>query len=186
MFTFVVTLAVVGKFPVATPVIAALTLGLMVYIVGHISGAHLNPAVTIGMWSIRKTNSKDAVAYIVAQFLGALLTYYVVRSILGVVPMAVNDNWGTLLAEFLGAMIFLFGVSSVVFGHAPSDMSGIGVGAALLVGLVVASVLGSNAVLNPVMAFSIGSFSWGYVFAPVLGSIVGMNLYKWLSEMKNS
>jgi aquaporin Z len=186
LFTLVVTLAVAGKFPVVTPVVAALALAVLVYALGHISGAHLNPAVTIGLWSINKVKSKDVLGYVVAQGLGALLTYYLARSFVGMVPMHVADSFPVLMAEFLGTFVFLFCVAAVAYGHVPTDVTGAAVGGALLIGLVVAAVLGSNAALNPAIAFSIGSFSWGYVVAPILGSVVGMNLYRWLSEMKHS
>ena len=58
-------------FPVPTPIIAGLTLGLFVYTIGPISGCHINPAVTIGLASIGQIEIPKAVTYIVAQFAGA-------------------------------------------------------------------------------------------------------------------
>ena len=72
----VVGLSLAGSFPPATPLLAGLTLGLFVYTIGAISGAHINPAVTIGAWSIKKIGNKDALWYIVAQFIGAASVVY--------------------------------------------------------------------------------------------------------------
>lgn len=185
IFTFVVTLSLVGKFPVSTPVVAALTLGLLVYLIGHLSGAHLNPAVTIGLWSIKKISAKDTGGYLAAQFLGAGFSYYVSRSLVVATTLTVSNSWVVLIAELLGAVVFMFGIAAVVSGRVPTDISGIAVGSSLFLGLVIAVTLGSNAALNPAMALAIGSFSWGYALAPIVGSVVGMNLYKWLSETKN-
>src|SRR5262245_52072769 len=78
--TFALALAVVlslaGKFPLPTPVMAALTLGVCVYTFGAISGTQINPAITIGLLAAGKINIKDTVAYIVAQFAGAVLAKY--------------------------------------------------------------------------------------------------------------
>lgn len=77
--TFALTLAVFvsinSHFPVPTPVIAGLTLGIFVYTIGSISGAHINPAVTIGIRTLKKITTKEAVWYIIAQFIGAGLVW---------------------------------------------------------------------------------------------------------------
>ena len=63
--TLVVALSLAGIFPVSTPVLAGLVLGLFVYTIGYISGSHINPAVTLGVWSLNKISGKDALGYII-------------------------------------------------------------------------------------------------------------------------
>ena len=185
LFSLAVALSLAGKFPVATPVIAALTLGLFVYTIGSISGAHLNPAVTIGLWTIKKIATTDAVKYIIAQFLGAGATYFLAPSLAATASLTALNSAAVGSAEFFGAIIFMFGIAAVVYGKVPVDASGATVGGSLLIGLSLAAAIGSNAVLNPAMALAIGSFSWLYVLAPIAGSIAGMNLYKWLVSERN-
>lgn len=180
--TLVVALSLAGVFPVATPVLAALVLGLFVYSIGHISGTHINPAVTIGAWSIKKISSKEALRYVVAQFIGAGLALGVVSMSVGLHAPAVSNSFAVLFAEFLGTVFFTFGIASVVYGKTPGTLSGIVVGGSLLLGVAIAALLGSNGVLNPAVAFGIGSFGGMYILGPILGSIAGMNLYKYLSE----
>ena len=183
--TFMVALALAGRFPVATPVLAALVLGLFVYSIGHISGAHINPAVTIGLWSIKKISLKDAAGYIVAQALGAgaamlvAAAFSVTPAASGVVAL---NTTAVGLAELIGTFFFTFGIASVVHGKTPSQLSGVVVGGSLLLGVTLASLLGSNGVLNPAVAFGIGSFSLMYVLAPIVGSVLGMNAYSFLME----
>ncbi len=180
--TLVVALSLAGVFPVSTPVLAALVLGLFVYSIGHISGTHINPAVTIGAWSIKKISSKDALYYIIAQFVGAGLALGLVSMSVGLQAPAVSNSFAVLFAEFLGTALFTFGITSVVYGKTPGALSGIVVGGSLLLGVAIAALLGSNGVLNPAVAFGIGSFGGMYILGPILGSIAGMNLYKYLSE----
>jgi glycerol uptake facilitator-like aquaporin len=178
--TLVVALALGGMFPVATPVLAALTLGLFVYSIGHLSGTHINPAVTIGAWSIKKITTSDAVGYIVAQFIGAAVALLLVSKTVGMATVMVESNWAILAAELLGTLFFTFGIASVVYGKTPGQLSGIVVGGSLLLGITIAALLGSNGVLNPAVAFGIGSFNLMYVLGPILGSVLGMQLYKQL------
>jgi glycerol uptake facilitator-like aquaporin len=84
-------------------------------------------------------------------------------------------------AELLGTFFFTFGIASVVYGKTPSAMSGVVVGGSLLLGISIAALLGSNGVLNPAVAFGIGSFGFAYVFGPIVGSILGMQAYKYLA-----
>jgi len=160
-------------FPVGTPVIAGLTLGLFVYTIGPISGCHINPAVTLGLAAIRKVDMKTAGAYIVAQILGAALAIGV-GGLLFASPEALTwtDSAGVGAAEALGAMIFLFGIAAVVLGRVPDAMSGVVVGGSLMLGVLWAAQT-SNGVLNPAVAFSLGSMSLAYIWGPVLGAVVG-------------
>ncbi len=184
--TFVVALSLAGKFPVSTPVLAALVLGMFVYSLGHISGTHINPAVTIGAWSIKKITTVDAVVYVVAQCVGALLAFGL-ATLVGVSAtssyIVAGNTLGIGLAEMFGTFFFTFGIASVMYGRTPSQLSGVVVGGSLLLGISIAALLGSNGILNPAVALGIGSVSFMYLFAPIVGSIVGMNVYKYLGNI---
>ena len=85
--TFTLAFAVLGSVSVlapviATPLIAALVLGMFVYSIGSVSGSHINPAVTVGLWSIQKIESIAAVKYILAQCIGGLLAFFRSRILL--------------------------------------------------------------------------------------------------------
>lgn len=177
----VVGLSLTGTFPVSTPVLAALTLGLFVYSVGHISGTHINPAVTLGVWSIGKINSTEASKYLIAQLLGAGAALLVLQNVAPLdVPLVISADVATGLAEMVGAFLFTFGIASVVYGRAASTMSGIVVGGSLLLGITVAVLMGSNGVLNPAVALGISSFGVMYILGPIIGAVLGMQVYKYL------
>src|SRR3989344_4260366 len=188
LLTLVVSLSLSGNFPVPTPVLAALVLGLFVYTAGHISGAHINPAVTIGVWSMRKISLKDAVIYIVAQLIGATLAIYAVGALYQEFGFNLNlqSTWDVSvgLAEFFGTVFFTFGIAAVVSGKVPVDAQGVVIGGSLLLGLSIAASQ-SLAILSPAVALAFlgASPALGvYILAPVLGSVVGMNLFRSLSK----
>lgn len=168
-----------------TPWLAGLTLGLMVYTVGHISGTHINPGVTIGAWSIGKISLRDGIGYIIAQFAGAAIAMLVVHAFLPeaatIIPATVNavPTTSTLFAEIIGMFFFTFGIASVVYGKTPSNFSGVVVGLSLVLGIMFAS-MASAGVLNPAVAMSLGAFNIMYILGPVIGSILGMQAYKYL------
>ena len=182
VLTMVVALALAGTFAVSVPVLAALTLGLFVYSMGHLSGTHINPAVTVGAWSIGKISTDDMIKYVIAQTIGAGAALLLVQALIAeTADLVVADGLMIGVAEMIGTALFTFGIASVVFGKTPAVMSGAVIGGSLLLGIAVAALIGSNGVLNPAVALGIGSFNIMYVLGPILGSVLGMNVYKRLA-----
>jgi aquaporin Z len=187
--TFGLTLAVLisinnPDFPVSTPVIAGLTLGIFVYTIGSVSGCHINPAVTIGLAAIKKIDLASAGAYIVAQFIGAGVALAIGHVIFAApVELVAGGSVGIGLAELLGALLFLFGIAAVVLERVPAQMSGVVIGTSLFLGVHFAAHT-SNGVLNPAVALGIGSFSLPYVWGPIVGAALGALISSMLSERK--
>ncbi len=185
--TFVLTLSVglsiTFALPLSTPVIAALTLGLFVYTVGGISGAHLNPAVTIALLSVNKIKPKDAGMYVFAQLVGATLALTVIPVLTGqTLPELPKENLLSVgLAEAIGAFLLAFGVSAVVWNKVHESAAGLVIGGSLLLGLFIASGM-SNAVLNPAVAWGIGSFTPMYILGPLVGAVGGAWGFKKLAN----
>lgn len=185
--TFVLALAVSlslqSDWPLATPLVAALTVCLFVYTVGNISGTHINPAVTIALASLRKIDVKDALCYLVAQFAGGLLAMLAAKHYgSGFAPaLLVVDTPRVAAAEALGAFVLVFGIASVVHGKVHAAASGLTIGGSLLLGILLASVA-SNGVLNPAVAVGIGSVSVVYLLAPVGGALAAAWLYHYLAK----
>lgn len=155
------------------------TLALLVLALGPASGGHFNPAVTIGMWTLRKIQTVPAIAYIAVQMLGGLAawqlaTYFVgddLRSIAGNV-----FDWKVLVAEAVGALVFTFAISAAVYNKYEGGRAAALIGGGLFMGVIVAS-LASNAILNPAVALANQSWGRAYIFGPIIGAVIGMNLY---------
>lgn len=178
--TLAVAASIVFPLPVGGAVAAGLTLGLFVYTVGPLSGAHLNPAITLGLLTGGKIKTNDALLYIVAQLLGAVAAMAFLRSITGqAVSIGYGNAWSTGVAEALGAMFLAIGVCSAAYGKAPSAATGIVVGGSLLLGATLAS-MGGNGVINPAVALGVGSFGPMYILGPIIGSVVGVRVFTWL------
>lgn len=189
--TFLLTLGVIfslaGGYPIPTPVVAGLTVGIMVYAVGAISGAHFNPAVTVGLASVKKIDFKEAAFYIISQFLGAILAMFVANLFVVIEiiteKIEASNQLITGLAEAIGAFILVFAISAVVHKNVKDDASGITIGGALIIGAMAASIAG-NGVINPAVAVGIGSVSLMYVVGPLLGGIGGAWAYKYIANKK--
>ncbi len=180
--SLVVVLSLTGKFPIPVPVVAALTLGLFVYSVGNFSGTHINPAVTIGLLSIKKISWEDAFGYLVAQFIGAALAMGVGK-LLGITNLDLPGTSAMIaISEAVGMFFFSFGIASVVHNKVPKEMSGVVVGGSLLLGVIIASTMGSAGILNPAVELAVGMFTPMYIFGAILGSIIGFNVYALLNK----
>lgn len=180
--TTAVALSLILNLPLATPLVAALTLMLFVYTIGDISGAHLNPAVTIGLASIKKISGKEAAFYLVAQFLGALVAMVVVKGLTSETPNLLVENTASVgTVEAFGAFFLVFGVCAVVLDKVKTAASGLVIGGSLLLGILMTAGL-SNGVLNPAVALGIGSFSVMYVVGPIIGGVFAALLYQNLAH----
>src|SRR5258706_8238983 len=132
-----------------------------VYSVGHISGAHINPAVTTALWATKKIDSRTAVSYILAQLvgavIGAILTYIILigndPAKLGLGAVTYNaDTSGVgvaLVAEIIGTAILVFTVfGAAVDGRAPAGFAGIIIGF-IVYGIIILVGPITGAALNP-------------------------------------
>ncbi len=170
----VVWLSVAFSMPFSTPVMAAATLGLFVYTVGGISGAHLNPAVTVGMLSARKIKTHDAVMYVVCQLAGAAVAMTLARLMSGQsASVSFQMTLSAGIAEAIGAFILAFGVMSATLQKIPPAAAGLVVGGSLLIGVYMAFPF-SNAILNPAVALAINSFGPIEILGPIVGAIAGV------------
>lgn len=179
-----VVFAMLGRttFPFFADVIAGLAFGTLALVLGTVGVVQLNPAVTVGLWTLRKINTAQAVVNIIAQMLGglgvwALLTYLLNKSLTSMAGK--SFDWRVLLAEALGAFVFTFGVASAVYQGFAGLRLAATVGASLTLGMLVASIA-ANGLVNPAVAVGVQSWDRAYALGPVIGAVVGMNLYAML------
>jgi glycerol uptake facilitator-like aquaporin len=157
----------------------AITLGVLVLMFASTSGAHFNPAVTIGMWTLRKIQTVQALAYLAVQMLGGLAAwrlaeYFTGQSLTNIAGK--NFEWKILVAEMIGTFVFTFGIAAAVYQKYEGGRLAATIGASLFIGTIVAS-LASNASLNPAIALANQTWGRAYIFGPIIGSIIGMNLF---------
>ncbi|XP_062118259.1 aquaporin NIP1-2-like [Humulus lupulus] len=162
---------------------------VLIYTVGHISGAHFNPAVTIAFASASRFPLRQVPAYIVAQVLGSTLASGTLRLMftgkedhfLGTMPA--GSNMQSFVIEFIITFYLLFAVSGVATDdRAIGQLAGIAIGATVLLNVLVAGPI-SGASMNPARslgpAIVWGHFKgiWIYLISPTLGAISGVWAY---------
>ncbi len=156
-----------------------LALALLVLAFGKTSGAHLNPAVTIGLWTLRKVQTIQALAYIAVQMLGGLAAwqlanYFIGSELRSIAPQ--EFDWKVLVAEASGAFVFTFAIAAAVYQDFDQSKKAVLIGGGLFLGVITAS-LASNAVINPAIALANQSWSRAYALGPIIGGIIGFNVY---------
>lgn len=164
--------------PFFTAMAAGLTVAAFFSAVGRVSGGHFNPAITLGFLSLRKVSFVRAIGYLVVQVLGAiaawqLYEYLTERTLRNT---STPFDWRIVIAEAIGALIFGFAVAAAVLQKVGGWQAAATVGTGLFLGITVAG-LGSAGLVNPAVAVGVRSFDMNYFIGPVIGAIVGMNLY---------
>lgn len=166
-------------FPIFTATAVASSLALLVMIFGAVSGGHFNPAVTLAMWTRNRVSTIHAILNIAAQMLGGLAAWKLISYFMGHSLTSLASPkfaWSVFIAEALGAAVLTFSIGAAVYMKVEGSKFATAVGLSLFLGVLVAS-LGSNAILNPAIAVGIQSWDWAYATGPIVGGIVGINLY---------
>jgi len=190
---FTVCLTVTGEVPMA-PLAIGCSLMVMVYMGGHISGGHYNPAVSLAVLLRGKMSGKDFIPYVVAQVLGAIVAAYLSSVIFGrTIPIAPSAN-ASVVAALLVEILFTFALALVVLNVAthPDVKGNSFYGLAIGFTIVVAAFAGggiSGGAFNPAVGTGItvvhallggGSFAswWMYLVGPFVGGALAAVVYK--------
>ena len=159
------------------PLAIGAALMVMIFAGGHISGAHYNPAVTVGVWIRGACNGLQAVCYIIAQILAACAASIAVPMLLGhtIAPGAMGSTGQVILAEFLGTFALVYTVLNVATAPATAGNSfyGLAIGFTVFVQAVAVGSVSGGA-FNPAVAIA----------ASLLGAVKSHSLViYWLSEL---
>jgi len=167
-----------------------LTLLVFAYSYGHLSGTHINPAVTIGLWVGKQINLPNAVGYIIVQLLGGIVAGIILNFLIGgsapglgatVLADGVSPTQGLILE-----LILTFFLVNTIFNAAVSGKAGNAAPVAIGLTLAVAILMGgplTGASLNPARtigpAIATGNFAdlWVYLVGPVVGALLAALLY---------
>ncbi len=194
----------VGIGLVGVSIAFGLTVLTIAYSLGHISGAHLNPAVTLGLWAGGRADSKIVVPYIISQILGGIAA----AAILFVIATGNGSEIGNFAAngygehspggysllaaivtEFVMTFMFLIVIMGATDKKAPIGFAGIAIGLALtLIHLI--SIPVTNTSVNPARSISqalfVGDWAlaqlWLFILVPVLGAMAAGYAYKFLAK----
>ncbi|MEM9926778.1 MAG: MIP/aquaporin family protein [Cyanobacteria bacterium P01_D01_bin.50] len=166
----------------------------MIYCLGHISGAHLNPAVTLAFWTSGFFPKRLVISYIFAQIIGAVSASALLLISLGKVAnmgatLPLDGNW---LQSFVLELVLTFILMFVIFGSGLDKRAPVGL-AGLAIGLTVAleaAFMGpiTGASMNPARSFGpalvggIWQYHWLYWVAPIMGAQLAAIIYRYLSN----
>jgi aquaporin Z len=179
-----------------------LTLLTMAYAIGHISGCHINPAVSIGLWAGGRFPAKDILPYVIAQVLGGIVAGAVLYAIAsgqagfdvsaGFASNGYGDHspggyglWAALICEVVMTMMFLLIILGATDKRAPQGFAPIAIGLGLtLIHLI--SIPVTNTSVNPARSTGVAVFVgdwavgqlWLFWVAPIVGAVLGAVVYK--------
>ena len=181
-----------------------LTVLTIAYSFGHISGAHLNPAVTIGLWSGGRIDQKEILPYITAQILGAVaaagILYLIVTGNGSSIGTFAANGYGehspgkynmvaAIATEFVLTFMFLLIILGATDDRAPKGFAGIAIGLALtLIHLI--SIPVTNTSVNPARSISqalfVGDWAlaqlWLFIVIPIAGAFLAGKVYNYFKS----
>ena len=183
-----------GQDIVAVALANGLAIGIMVSNLGHISGGHFNPAITLAFALARRITARLAVVYWVAQFVGAVFAALLLRAIflhsatLGAVPHVSGvSQWRGLLIEIVLTFFLVWAVwaTAVDPRGAFKSIAGLAIGLTITMDVFAGGPV-TGAAMNPARAFGpqlVENFwgaGWIYYVGPALGGLIAALVYEWL------
>lgn len=183
-----------------------LTVLTMAYAIGHISGCHLNPAVSIGLWAGGRFPANNLLPYIIAQVLGGIVAggvLYLIAS--GKADFTIANGFAVngygehspggyslftvLVTEIVMTMMFLFIIMGATDSRAPQGFAPIAIGLGLtLIHLI--SIPVSNTSVNPARSLGVAVYAgdwavsqlWLFWLAPIAGAVLGAVIYRYIAS----
>jgi len=173
------------------PIFVLFAFAGIVLMLGAISGAHVNPAVTIGALVTRRIGWLRAIGYVIAQVLGAALAYIVLNAFIGGaaavseeaqlygqaapalfaatdIATLAGKEWYLFFAELLGTAILGFAIANATRETqdrvAAAFTAGFGIFIALMIAVSAASYVGGTAIINPALAVALHAYSWATIW----------------------
>lgn len=184
---------------VGVGLVFGLVITVMIYAFGHLSGAHLNPAVTLAFVLVRHFPLRQLVGYWVAQLVGAVLAALCLRLLFGNVaalgttlPAGSGGAWQSfglevLLTYFLMLVIMAMATDTRAVGQAAALAIGATVGLeALFAGPISGASMNPARSLGPALVSFTWTDQWVYLLAPFLGAVAAAYTYRWLRESQQT
>ncbi len=181
----------------------------MIYVFGHISGTHINPAVTLALWATKRFPSGDVIPYIAAQLIGAVLGSLALVAVLGTRAVTVGGLGATapfmdvsytqaIICEAIATFFLMLTIMGVaVDKRAHGQFAGFAIGMVVAVDIVVTgNITGSS--LNPARTFGpyLGDTLFGgpnlweffpiYVIGPILGALIAAIVYDYIAGLREA
>lgn len=176
----------------------AITFGLvvltMIYAIGDISGAHMNPAVTFAFWIAKRFPGKSVLPYIVSQCIGAILASVLLNatfthSTLGA-TLPTDGTGAAIVMEIVLTFFLMFVILGVSTGAKEKGMmAGVAIGAVVCIGAMIGGPV-CGASLNPARSIGPALVSgelkdlWIYLFAPTAGAVLAVFFYRFIQEVE--
>ena len=180
------------------------TVMALAFAIGHISGGHFNPAVTLGLVAGGRVSGNSAVGYIIAQCIGALIACALFALIGHAPPTFAANGYDTLsmlhaglisvfLIETVLSAFLVFVIMGATSKRAPAGFAPIAIGLTLAA-IHIMAIPVSNASVNPARSLGSAVFAggtalsqlWLFWVAPILGGVIGGSIARWLQEESTS
>jgi aquaporin NIP len=178
---------------VGVSLVFGLVITVLIYALGHISGAHFNPAVTLGFWVLGEFPGRRVPPYVAAQMIGATAASGTVLALfgrggsLGVTMPSGSPEVSLLLETLMTFLLVIVIFGSAVHGKAVKSFAGLAIGGtialdALFGGPVSGASMNPARSLGPAIVAGIWSDQWIYFAGPILGALVAVGAYRLMTK----